>query len=115
MQMRVTLALVAALALSACGGRAAVPVETRYKTITVTKRGPCPSPASYARLKASRPTALRNQARPRTGVERNARTSAQLGLYEREGGWADQVSSALDRCQAEGTETEEKEGVAADP
>lgn len=115
MSIRVTFALVAALALSACGGRAAVPAETRYKTITVTKRGPCPSPASYARLKAGRPTALRNQARPRTGVERTARTSAQLGLYEREGGWADQVSSALDRCQAEGVESDEQEGVADKP
>lgn len=115
MQIRIAFALVAALALAACGGRAAVPVETRYKTITVTKRGPCPDTGTYNRLKSGRPTALRNQARPKTGVERSARTQAQLGLYEREGGWADQVSAALDRCQSEGEESEEAEGVADEP
>lgn len=115
MQMRVALALVAILALSACGGRAATPVETRYKTITVTKRGPCPDAGTYNRLKAGRPTPLRRQARPSTGVERTARTAAQLGLYEREGGWADQVASALDRCQVAGEESEEAEGVADKP
>lgn len=112
--MRLVLVALAALVVSACAHTAPV-VETKYKTITVTKRGPCPDRATYNKLKASRPMALRNQARPRTGVERNARQSAQLGLYEREGGWADQVSATLDRCQVEGEESKEAEGVAADP
>lgn len=91
------------------------PVETRWRTVTVTKRGPCPDRATYERLRASRPTPLRNQARPRTGVERTARTAAQLGLYEGEGRWADQVQAVLDRCQAEVAESEESEGVADKP
>lgn len=99
------------LLLAGCGAEPA-PVEIRYKTITVTKRGPCPTPAVYAKLKASRPNPLRNQAKPRTGVERVARESAQLGLYEASGKWADQVSAALDRCQEE---NEEKDEGVADP
>lgn len=104
--MRKLIVIAAAALLAGCGGRAAAPVETQFKTITITKRGPCPDPATYAKLKAGRPTPLRNQARPATGVERSARAQAQLGLYEREGGWADQASAALDRCQIEGSETE---------
>lgn len=107
MNVKIAFTLVALSALAACKTVAPV-TETRYKTITVTKRGPCPDAGTYNRLKAGRPTPLRNQARPRTGVERTARTSAQLGLYEREGGWADQVSAALDRCQI----AEKDEGVA---
>lgn len=91
------------------------PVETRWRTVTVTKRGPCPDLATYEKLRTSRPTPLRNQARPRTGVERTARTAAQLGLYEGEGRWADQVQAVLDRCQTEGAESEASEGVADDP
>ncbi len=90
-------------------------VEVQYKTITVTKRGPCPDPVTYAKLKASRPTPLRNQARPTTGTERVARTAAQLGLYEGDGRWADQVGSALDRCQVVSEDTEAAEGVADKP
>lgn len=112
--MKTTLALILAAFLCGCS-HPGVPVETRFKTITVTKRGPCPDPATYERLKASRPTPLRDQAKPSSGVERVARTAAQLGLYEAEGKWADQVSVTLDRCQAEGTSTEEHEGVADDP
>lgn len=92
-----------------------VAVETRFKTITVTTRGPCPSPAVFAKLKASRPTPLRQQAKPKTAVERSARTSAQLGLYEAEGKWADNVSAALDRCQTPVEEKTESEGVATGP
>lgn len=110
-----TLSVIAlALLVSACASTPAA-VETRWKTITVTKRGPCPAPTVYEKLKASRPTPLRNQAKPASAVERGARTSAQLGLYEAEGKWADQVQSALDRCQVEGSETESAEGVAEAP
>jgi hypothetical protein len=114
MNLRVAFALIA-LPLAGCAHAPTPIVETQYKTITVTKRGPCPSEGVYNRLKAGRPNPLRNQARPRTGVERTARTSAQLGLYERSGGWADQVVSALDRCQVSAEESEEKQGVASEP
>lgn len=90
-------------------------VETRYKTITITKRGPCPAPAVYAKLKASRPTPLRQQAKPKTAVERSARSQAQLGLYEAEGKWADNVTAALERCQVPTEEKSESEGVATGP
>lgn len=100
--------LFALVLLAGCAKPQAAPVEVRWKTVTVTKRGPCPDRPTYERLRASRPNALRNQARPSTAVERNARTNAQLGLYEAEGKWADQVSAALDRCQAAEEETEER-------
>lgn len=115
MQMtRIALVIAVASLLGACASTPA-PVETRWRTVTVTKRGPCPDRATYERLRASRPTPLRNQARPRTGVERTARTAAQLGLYEGSGRWADQVQAVLDRCQAEGAEREESEGLADQP
>lgn len=113
--MRMIPILLLAAILAGCSTTGNVPVETRYKTITVTKRGPCPDRATYERLKASRPTLLRNQARPSTGVERSARTAAQLGLYEGEGRWADQVQATLDRCQSAVEESEESEGVADQP
>jgi len=113
--MKLPIFSVIALALLSGCVKPGVAVETQYRTITITKRGPCPDPATYAKLKASRPTPLRNQARPSSGAERVARTSAQLGLYEGEGRWADQVSSALDRCQVAGEEKESGEGVADTP
>lgn len=109
----IPIALIAFL-LAGCA-TTGTPVETRYKTITVTKRGPCPDKATYERLKASRPNPLRNQARPNNGAERVARTAAQLGLYEGEGRWADQVQAVLDRCQVAEEDTEESEGVADGP
>lgn len=114
--MKLTYISVIALAALLAGcSHAGVAVETQYKTITITKRGPCPDRATYAKLKASRPTPLRNQARPSTGTERVARTAAQLGLYEGEGQWGDQVSATLDRCQQAGEDTEAAEGVADKP
>lgn len=113
--MKLTLASVIALVLLAGCTKPGVGVETQYKTITVTKRGPCPDRATYERLKARRPTPLRNQARPSTGTERVARTAAQLGLYEGEGQWGDQVQTVLDRCQQAGEDTEAGEGVADKP
>lgn len=88
--------LIAALFLAGCGRT--VTVEKPVITY-VEKRVECPSPAERARLKALRPNALRNQPMPPTAVERNAQTSAQLGKYEAEGAYADQVDAALDRCQ----------------
>lgn len=107
--MRLILLAACAAALAGCSTTGSV-VETKWRTVTVTKRGPCPEPSVYATLKASRPTPLRQQKRPASGVERNARTQAQLGLYEAEGAWADKVSAALDRCQIESEHTEQQEG-----
>lgn len=111
---KITLIGLAACLLSGCKTTGTAS-EVRYQTVTVTKRGPCPAEQVFAALTASRPTPLRNQARPTTGVERGARTSAQLALYEREGGWADKVIAALTRCQATSAETERSEGVATPP
>ncbi len=101
-----------ALSLAACKTTAPI-TQTEYRVVTVTKRGPCPDEGTYNKLKASRPEPLRNQARPSTGVERAARTSAQLGMYEAPGKWADQVSAALDRCQV--ASEDRVEGVADKP
>ena len=109
MKKTIIAAALAAITLAGCGG--GVAVETRYKTITTTVRGPCPDEATYAGVVASRPKPLRNQARPSSGVERNARTSAQLGLYEAAGAWADKVLSILARCQVASESTASAEGV----
>ena len=109
MKSAITLAVLA-ITLAGCGN--GVAVETRYKTITTTVRGPCPDEATYAGIAAARPKALRHQARPSTAVERNARTSAQLGLFEAAGGWADKVLAILARCQIASSESTSAEGVA---
>lgn len=94
--MRVALVLIAALALPACTKTITVekPVITRVEV-----PAPCPTPEERERLRALRPEPLRSQPMPETAVERNAQTVAQLGKYEAEGGYADQVDAALDRCQ----------------
>jgi hypothetical protein len=112
--MRLILTTLTLVLLAGCA-TTGTPVETRYKTITVTKRGPCPDRATYERLKASRPNPLRRQSRPSSGAERVARTAAQLGLYEGEGRWADQVQSVLERCQVAEDDVVESEGVADKP
>jgi len=112
--MRIALTLALVLLLGACT-KPAVSIETRYKTITVTKRGPCPTPAAYELLKRERPNPLRNQAKPGSAAVRVARSQAQLGLYEGEGKWADKAMAALDRCQVVAEEKSETEGVAAAP
>lgn len=73
-----------------------VPVR---KTVTLTGR--CPSAAEIRRLRAARPKPLRTQPMPASPAERVARTSAQLGLYEAQGAWADQVEDALARCTSD--------------
>lgn len=93
--------LVMALALSACATKPPI-VRTEIKTVTVTVRANCPDAGTYQAIKAGRPVPLRSQPMPATAEERVAKTQAQLGRYEAEGGWADTVTSALDRCQAEG-------------
>ena len=61
----------------------------------------CPTKAERERLRLQRPVPLRDQVMPATALERNAKTQAQLGRYEAEGGYADQVDAALDRCSYE--------------
>src|SRR3546814_14898222 len=90
--MRLIPSALFAVLLAGCA-TTGTPVETRYKTITITKRGTCPDKATYERLKAYRPNPLRNQDRPNSGAERVDRTAAQLGLYEGEGRWADPVGA----------------------
>lgn len=85
------------LLLSACSPKEII-VEKPVITY-VEKPVACPSKEEYERLKALRPQPLRNQPMPETAVERSAKAQAQLGKYEAEGGWADQVDSALTRCQ----------------
>ena len=97
-----TLFLLGAVALlSGCMG-SGTPVETKWKTVTVTVRGPCPEAAVYNQIVAEKPKPLREQPMPATAVERNAKTSAQLGSFEATGGWADKVMAVLSRCQATG-------------
>jgi len=89
--------LIAALLTAGCNG---VPVRTEIKTINVPVPAPCPDKTIYTKLKSTRPSPpLRDLPMPASPEERVAKTAAQLGLYEREGGWADQVIAALDRCQ----------------
>lgn len=86
------------IALTAgCGGK--VVYRDRIKTVQVPVRAPCPDPETYGEIKNARPVPLRSQPKPATAEERVAKTAAQLGRYEAEGGWADQATAALDRCQ----------------
>ena len=96
--MRTLIITSIACLVAACGGGER-PVVTKEVPVYVERRVECPSAAERARLQALRPTPLREQPMPATAVERNAKAQAQLGLYEAEGGYADQVDSALDRCQ----------------
>lgn len=83
--------------LAGCGS--GVATETRVETVKVPVPAPCPDRTAYDKLKASRPVPLRDTPMPATAEERVARSVAQLGKYEAEGGWGDQVLAALDRCQ----------------
>lgn len=100
MTVKTLAAVFAAISLTACGPK--VITKTEIKTVQVPVRAPCPDEATYGRLKASRPAPLRTQPMPSSAEERVAKSQAQLGKYEAEGAWADQVAAALDRCQAEG-------------
>lgn len=98
------LILIAALALAGCGPR--VITKTEIKTVQVPVRVACPDKAVFDEVTAFLPVPLRTQPMPATADERVAKSQAQLGKYEAEGGWADRAMSALRRCQ---------EGVATTP
>jgi len=95
-----SLILLALLPLAACAGQSVV--KTEVKTVQVKVRAACPDAATYEALVASQPVPLRRQPMPATAEERVARSSAQLGHYEAEGAWVDQVRAALDSCHAAG-------------
>ncbi len=94
------LILVAAIGLAGCATTAR-PTEVRIETVKIKVRAACPALAEYAKLKSTRPRPLREQPMPDSMEQRTAKTVAQLGRYEAEGGWADRVEAALDRCQVE--------------
>jgi hypothetical protein len=86
--------------LAACTPK--VITKTEIRTVRVPVRVDCPDATAYQGLKESRPVPLRTLPMPETPEERVAKSQAQLGRYEAEGGWADRVTVVLDRCQAEG-------------
>ena len=91
--------VVLAVALGGCATTKYIDREVP-KEVLVEVRAPCPDKDEAERLKDGRPVPLRKQRMPDTAEERTAAANAQLGRYEAEGGWADQVVSALDRCQS---------------
>lgn len=97
--MKFYIALCAVMALlTACGHGERVTIEKPVITYVEVKVA-CPPKEERERLQALRPAPLRESPMPDTVVERNGKSDAQLGLYEAEGGYADQVDAALDRCQ----------------
>lgn len=90
----------AALCLLAggCAGRPA-PVRTEFQPVYINVPAVCPDPLISDQLIADRPTPLREAAKPSDPSVRSAKSQAQLGKYEAEGGWADKVVAALKRCQ----------------
>lgn len=70
-------------------------------TVYVDRPAACPNRQESDRLIASRPVPLRNRTMPKTRLERVAQSEAQLGKYEADGGWSDQVVVALKRCQVQ--------------
>lgn len=100
MNLRILGATAVAGTLAACSPK--VITKTEIKTVQVAVRAPCPDRPTYDDLKAGRPVPLRTQPMPPSPEQRVAQSQAQLGRYEAEGAWADRVSAALDRCQAEG-------------
>lgn len=97
--VRIVLVAAVAFALSACAGKPAVITVEKPVITHVEVPAPCPTAEERERLRTLRPVALRNQPMPTTVGERTAKALAQLGKYEAEGGYADQVDAALDRCQ----------------
>jgi hypothetical protein len=89
--------VLALLLLAAC--KQDVSTITKISTVYVDRPAPCPNKTESDRLVTTRPVPLRDQSMPSTRIERTAQATAQLGKYESEGGWGDQVVSALKRCQ----------------
>lgn len=90
--------VVVTMFLPSCAAKPGVAVETRIQVEKVPVRARCPDKGTYDGLVADQPVPLRSQAMPATAQERVAKTTAQLGRYEAQGGWADRARAALDRC-----------------
>jgi len=102
MKYGVAIVLAVLLVLMSTGcATTGVPMEPKVITQKVPVRAACPAKAEYDRLKVGRPVPLRSQPMPADPDVRSAKQVAQLGRYEAEGGWADKVEAALDRCQLE--------------
>ena len=97
MNRKTVFTLMLAGTLAACSPQ--VVTRTEIKTVEVPVRAVCPDAETYESLRAGRPTPLRSQPMPPTAEERVAASQAQLGRYEAEGAWADQVGAAMARCQ----------------
>lgn len=87
-----------ALLLGACSKPEIVEIE-KISTVYVPVPAPCPEKTELDRLIRLRPAPLKGTAMPATAIERIALQTAQLGKFEADGGWADQVISALQRCR----------------
>lgn len=94
------LVVIVALAavLSGCAAKP-MAVKTEYEKVYVNVPAPCPETGVAEALLAARPQPLRETERPSDASVRSGKSQAQLGKYEAEGGWADQVVAALNRCQ----------------
>lgn len=92
-------ALFLCLGLAAC--KQDVSTVHSVSTVYVDRPVACPPKPESDRLIAGRPAPLRENVMPKTRVERVAQAEAQLGKYEGEGGWSDQVVAALKRCQVQ--------------
>jgi hypothetical protein len=95
--MRIVIAALAALTLSACAATPPLVIEkpviqhVEVKTSCLTKE-------EYARLQSLAPAPLRTRAVPADVETRVAALSAQVIDYEAPGRFRDQVLAALDRC-----------------
>lgn len=92
------LLLIPLVALGACTSTGVQPVKTVTQIVEVPVRMPCPTKEELARLERSKPTELSETPMPATQVERVARIVAQIGAYEADGGYNDQVNAILQRC-----------------
>lgn len=97
--LRLAVLILAALGVTACQTTGAV--ETRYETVEVAVRAPCPDEETYNAVMAARPVPIRDQAipRPETPEGELAIVKPQLGRYEAPGAFADQASAALTSCR----------------
>jgi hypothetical protein len=98
LEVKRTLILVASVLLASCGKPDPIVIEKPVITY-VEVRVACPPAEERERLRTLRPRPLRETPMPDSVVERTGQAEAQLGKYEAEGGYADQVDEALDRCQ----------------
>ena len=94
------LMLIPLLFLGACAAKP-TPVRVEYQKVYVNVPAPCPETGVADALIASRPQPLRNTERPSDASVRSGKSQAQLGKFEAEGGWADQVIAALTRCKSD--------------